>query len=303
MKSILLVFCLLLTIAAQGQMLNDSPFDASVRNPKYAKGKGPSILFDKGHFNFIVDMGLAKPLMDVATADGYRVHVDSMKFTKAYLAKYKMIIIFPAMPFKFGSKSQVTDEITFTKDELTALQDWVRAGGSLLIFDEHAPIDKSVTPLFNTFGIQVSIGIVSDSLNYETKITMASKETLLKFTRGNGLLNTNHPITQGQKASEQINNIMTYGGGGLTGKGYTNLFKLSPSAIIKKYSGSLPSGTAESQALAGNFGKGKVVALGDCNGFTAMYVMMKSVKFSAGMQVVDYDWKQFALNTLHWLSI
>lgn len=303
MKSKLLAFCLLVTLAAQGQMLNDSPFDASVALPKYPQGKGPKVLFDKGHYNFIVDMGLAKPLMDVAAADGYRVHVDSLKFTKDYLAKYKMIVIFPAMPFKFGSKSQVTDEITFTAAELNALQDWVSAGGSLLMFDEHAPIDKSVTPLFNTFGIQLSIGIVSDSLNYESKFDMSSKETLLKFTRSNGLLNTDHPITQGEKANEQINNIMTYGGGGLTGKGYTNLFKLSPSATIKKYSGSLPIGTAESQALAGKFGKGKVVALGDCNGFTAMYVMMKSVKFSAGMQVADYDWKQFALNTLHWLSI
>ncbi len=303
MKSKLLAFCLLVTLAAQGQMLNDSPFDASVALPKYPQGKGPKVLFDKGHYNFIVDMGLAKPLMDVATADGYQVSVDSLKFTKAYLAKYKMIVIFPAMPFKFGSKSQVTDEITFTAAELNALQDWVSAGGSLLMFDEHAPIDKSVTPLFNTFGIQLSIGIVSDSLNYESKFDMSSKETLLKFTRSNGLLNTDHPITQGEKATEQINNIMTYGGGGLTGKGYTNLFKLSPSATIMKYSGSLPIGTAESQALAGKFGKGKVVALGDCNGFTAMYVMMKSVKFSAGMQVADYDWKQFALNTLHWLSI
>ena len=303
MKSKLLAFYLLVTLAAQGQMLNDSPFDASVALPKYPQGKGPKVLFDKGHYNFIVDMGLAKPLMDVATADGYQVRVDSLKFTKAYLAPYKMLVIFPAMPFKFGSKGQVTDEITFTTDELTALHDWVSEGGSLLMFDEHAPIDKSVTPLFNTFGIQLSIGIVSDSLNYESKFDMSSKETLLKFTRSNGLLNTDHPITQGEKATEQINNIMTYGGGGLTGKGYTNLFKLSPSATIKKYSGSLPLGTAESQALAGKFGKGKVVALGDCNGFTAMYVMMKSVKFSAGMQVADYDWKQFALNTLHWLSI
>ena len=303
MKSKLLAFCLLVTLAAQGQMLNDSPFDASVALPKYPQGKGPKVLFDKGHYNFIVDMGLAKPLMDVATADGYQVSVDSLKFTKAYLAPYKMLVIFPAMPFKFGSKGQVTDEITFTPDELTALHDWVSEGGSLLMFDEHAPIDKSVTPLFNTFGIQLSIGIVSDSLNYESKFDMSSKETLLKFTRSNGLLNTDHPITQGEKATEQINYIMTYGGGGLTGKGYTNLFKLSPSATIKKYSGSLPLGTAESQALAGKFGKGKVVALGDCNGFTAMYVMMKSVKFSAGMQVADYDWKQFALNTLHWLSI
>lgn len=302
MKYALLTLCIAFASTLNGQMLNDSPFDARVAHPKYAKGKGPTILFDKGHLNFIVDLGLSKPLVDVATADGYQVKIDSMKFTKAYLANYKMLVIFPAMPFVFGSKAQVTNEITFTPDELTALHDWVSQGGSLLMFDEHAPIDKSVTPLFNKFGIQLSIGIVSDSLNYETKYEMASKETLLSFTRSNGLLNTEHPITQGEKAGEQINNIMTYGGGGLTGKGYTNLFKLSPSATIKKYYGSAPSGTAESQALAGKFGKGKIVALGDCNGFTAMYVMMKSTKFSAGMQVAGYDWKQFALNTLHWLS-
>ncbi|MEY3645738.1 MAG: hypothetical protein RL127_446 [Bacteroidota bacterium] len=302
MKYTLLAICLLLTITTQGQMLNDSPFDASVAQPKYPQGKGPKILFDRGHYNFIVDMGLAKPLIDVATADGYQVKVDSMKFTKAYLSKYNMLVIFPAMPFKFGSKNKVTDEITFTPDELTALHDWVSEGGSLLMFDEHAPIDKSVTPLFNKFGIQLSIGIVSDSLNYETKYTIPGKESLLTLTRSNGLLNPNHPITQGEKAGEQINNIMSYGGGGLTGAGYTNLFKLSPSAIITKYSGSEASGTANSQGLAGKFGKGKVVALGDCNGFTAMYVMIKSTKFSAGMQVPEYDWKQFALNTLHWLS-
>lgn len=302
MKYALLTLCIVFAITLNGQMLNDSPFDARVAHPKYAKGKGPTILFDKGHLNFIVDLGLAKPLVELATADGYQVKIDSMKFTKAYLANYKMLVIFPAMPFVFGSKAQVTNEVTFTPDELTALHDWVSQGGSLLMFDEHAPIDKSVTPLFNKFGIQLSIGIVSDSLNYETKFDIASKETLLKFSRNNGLLNTDHPITQGERAGEEINNIMSYGGGGLTGAGYTNLFKLSPSATIKKYYGSAPSGTAESQALAGKYGKGKIVALGDCNGFTAMYVMMKSTKFSAGMQVAGYDWKQFALNTLHWLS-
>ena len=83
MKFTLLALCLMLTIAAQGQMLNDSPFDSNVLHPKFAKGKGPTILFDKGHHNFIVEMGLAKPLMDVAAADGYQVKVDSMKFTKA----------------------------------------------------------------------------------------------------------------------------------------------------------------------------------------------------------------------------
>lgn len=302
MKPLLLTLCMFLTFASQAQMLNDSPFDARVAQPKYKKGKGPSVLFDKGHHNFIIEMGLEKPLMDVATADGYQVKVDSMKFTKAYLAPYKMLVIFPAMPFKFGSKKQVTDEITFTSEELTALHDWVSAGGSLLMFNEHAPIDKSVTPLFNKFGIQLSIGIVSDSIHYDASIKMKSKQGFLKFTRSNGLLNTDHPITQGEKAGEQINTIVTFGGGGLTGEKYTNIFKLSPSATIVKHNGIEPSGTANSQALAGKFGKGKVVALGDCNGFTAMYMMSGGNKISAGMQLPEYDWKQFALNTFHWLS-
>ena len=240
---------------------------------------------------------------DVASSDGYQLKIDSMQFTKEYLSKYKIVVIMPAMPFKFGSKSQVTDEITFTIDELSALHDWVSNGGSLLMFSEHAPIDKSVTPLFNKFGIQLSIGIVVDSLNSETPIEMPSwNHSFLKFTSKNGLLNSEHPITMGEKTNERINNILTYGGSGLTGDGYTNILKLSNSASTKKWNGSLPSGTANSQCLAGKVGKGKLVALGDCNGFTAMYVKSGGNKFSAGMQVSGYDWKQFVLNTLHWLS-
>ena len=303
MKKILL-FLLLFTIKSQAQMLNDSPFDANVVDPKFKKGYGPKILIDAGHHNFVVELGLNKPLFDVASSDGYQIKIDSMQFTKEYLSNYNIVVIWPAMPFKFGSKNQVTDEITFTTDELNALHDWVSNGGSLLMFSEHAPIDKSVTPLFNKFGIQLSTGIVVDSLNSDTPIEMPSwKYSFLKFTSKNGLLNTEHPITKGEKKNERISNILTIGGSGLTGDGYTNILKLSSSAMIKKWNGTMPSGTPNSQCLAGNVGKGKLVALGDCNGFTAMSLKSGGYKLSAGMQVSGYDWKQFVLNTLHWLSL
>ena len=303
MKKILL-FLLLFTIKSQAQLYNDSSFNANVVHPKFMKGYGPKILIDAGHHNFLVEIGLIKPLFDVASSDGYQIKIDSMQFTKEYLSNYNIVVIWPAMPFKFGSKNQVTDEITFTTDELNALHDWVSNGGSLLMFSEHAPIDKSVTPLFNKFGIQLSTGIVVDSLNSDTPIEMPSwKYSFLKFTSKNGLLNTEHPITKGEKKNERISNILTYVGGGLTGDGYTNIFKLSSSAIIKKWSGSMPSGTPNSQCLAGNVGKGKLVALGDCNGFIAMNVKSGGYKLSAGMHVSGYDWKQFVLNTLHWLSL
>ena len=304
MKNLILLFLLLFTIKSQAQMYNDSSFDANVVDPKFKKGYGPKILIDAGHNNFAVELGLNKPLFDVASSDGYQIKIDSMQFTKEYLSNYNIVVIWPAMPFKFGSKNQVTDEITFTIDELDALHDWVSNGGSLLMFSEHAPIDKSVTPLFNKFGIQLSTGIVVDSLNSDTPIEMPSwKYSFLKFTSKNGLLNTEHPVTKGEKKNERVSNILTHGGGGLTGDGYTNILKLSSSAMIKKWNGTMPTGTPNSQCLAGNVGKGKLVALGDVNGFTAMFIKSGEYKLSSGMQVSGYDWKQFVLNTLHWLSL
>lgn len=285
------------------QMFNDSTFQSTVSNPKFKKGKGPVMLIDAAHHNFIVEMGLAKPLVDVAIADGYQPKIDSAQFTKAYLDQFKLVIITPAMPFKFGSKKEVTTESTFTLDEISASYHWVSSGGSLVLLSEHAPIDKSMTPLLNTFGIHSGIGIVWDSVNCDNSIQMKGFQTLLKFNKKNGLLNTKHPITKGERAGEQIEAIVTYGGSGLTGPGYTSLFTLSPSSEIKRWSGINPSGSANSQGLAGKVGKGKLVVLGDCNGFTAMYIPLGAdKKLFAGMQVPDHHWKQFVLNTLHWLS-
>ena len=156
MKNSILLFLLLFTITSQAQMYNDSSFNADVVHPKFKKGYGPKILIDAGHHNFVVELGLNKPLFDVASSDGYQIKIDSMQFTKEYLSNYNIVVIWPAMPFKFGSKNQVTDEITFTTDELNFLHDWVSNGGSLLMFSEHAPLDKAVTPLFNKFGIKIT---------------------------------------------------------------------------------------------------------------------------------------------------
>lgn len=302
LRNCFITLFIFISVLTNGQMLNDSPFNANVAKPKFKQQNGPIMLFDVAHHNFIIEMGLAKPLMDMLISDGYRPRIDSVKFTKKYLDQFDIVVIMPAMPFKFGSKKQVTDEITFTTEELNALYEWVTDGGSLLMLAEHAPIDKSVTPLFNKFGIQVSIGIVADSVNCEVSKSIPNRETLLNFTTENGLLNTLHPIIKGSNPSERIHTIETYGGAGLKGDDYINIFKLAPSSFVRKWNGATPLGNVNSQCLAGKVGKGKVVALGDCNGFTAMYVMSAGKKLPAGMHVAGYDWKQFVLNTFHWLS-
>lgn len=95
MRLIILAFMLSLSTGAFTQMLNDSSFNASVPKPKYKKQSGPHILIDAGHHNFIVEMGLIKPFVDLASNDGFRTNIDSGAFTPAYLAKYQMVLITP----------------------------------------------------------------------------------------------------------------------------------------------------------------------------------------------------------------
>ncbi|MBN3520382.1 hypothetical protein JYB62_10235 [Algoriphagus lutimaris] len=282
-------------------MSNDPEFNSEVKEPTYKKGKGPKILLDGAHHNFFIQWDFIKPFSDLAKADGYQTIVDSSKFTPEYLKRFDVVMIITSLPFNFTTKNQVTDESTFSKDEINSLYDWVNNGGSLLVFSEHAPFDQAINPLLNQFGIESSIGTTIDSLNYNKEI---GRTGWIEFTKDNGLLNIEHPIVKGRTPSNQVNRLLTFGGSGLNGKNYTNLLRLSESSENVVHStGVGPIGKGNSQALAGNVGKGKVVALGDSNGFTAMvFDQNDGTKQKAGMNLENYDWKQFVLNTLYWLS-
>lgn len=288
-------------VSGQWPMSNDSSFNFNVKDPFYKKGKGPKILLDGAHHNFFIQWDFIKPFSDLATANGYRTIIDSLDFAPEYLSQFDIIMIVTALPFNFTTKKEVTDESAFSHEEITSLYNWVENGGSLLVFSEHAPFDQAINPLLKKFGITSSVGTVIDSSNYDKQIGRAG---WLLFSNENGLLNNEHPIIKGRSDKERINQLLTFGGSALTGQGYSNLLKLSTTAKnIRHNTGVGPVGMGNSQCLAGKVGKGKVVALGDSNGFTAMVFDVEGgSKQAAGMNLQNYDWKQFVLNTLHWLS-
>ena len=295
----LFLFCFLLSsLCLQAQMYNDTTFDSKVLRPAYKKNKGPRILIDAGHNNFTAKWGLIQPFIDLSTSDGYNPIIDSLPFTKNYLSKFDIILITPALPFVFGTKKEVGNLITFTKDEMDQLHAWVSEGGSLIMLSEHPPIDEAMTPLLNKFGISSSVGMVSDSLHYDTSYGLTY---VVQHTKENGSLSAKHPVLDGNTSGEKINKLATFGGSSIKGNGYVNILSLSPTAKVGKWVGLGPLDQGNSQGLAGPVGKGKLIALSDCNGFTSMY-MGKEKKVYAGMQVKPYDWKQFVLNSLHWLS-
>lgn len=298
-----LFLCMILTNSIYGQwpMANDSTFRSEVKEPTYDKGAGPKILLDGAHHNFFIQWDFIKPFSDLAKADGYQAIVGNLRFTPDYLERFDIVMIITALPFDFTTKNEVKDESTFSEEEINNLYKWVNDGGSLLVFSEHAPFDQAINPLLNKFGITSSIGTTIDTGNYNKNI---GRTGWIEFSNENGLLNNEHSIIKGRKASDRVNRLLTFGGSGLSGDGFSNLLELSESSKnVMHGTGVGPIGKGHSQGLAGIIGKGRVVALGDSNGFTAMiFDNEDGSKQAAGMNLEEYDWKQFVLNTLHWLS-
>ena len=299
--SIFLIILITGMAHAKWPMSNDPVFDATVPKPTYSESQGPRILLDGGHHNFFIQWDFIKPFADLAEADGYRPVIDDETFTPEYLDKFDIVVIITALPFDFTTKTEVTTEATFTGAEIESLYGWVKAGGSLLVFSEHAPFDQAINPLLQRFGISSSVGTVADKEMYDKTL---GRPGWIVFSRENGFLNEQHPITKGRNKSEAIASVVTFGGSSLTGEEYVNLFRLSPAAENREHpTGVGPIGMGNSQALAGGVGEGKIVAFGDSNGFTAMNFKLEDGSTqSAGMNTDNHDWKQLVLNVLHWLS-
>ena len=276
-------------------MYNDINVDLEVESPSYEINEGPLIMFDSAHKNFFIQSHLIKPLVDLLLNDGYRISFLDKEFSKSSLSQAKVLVVITALPFDFATESSAAEKITFSQNELSELQNWVKNGGSLLAFSEHAPFDQAINPLLRKFEIESSVGATIDTINYENKYGQG----MIKFENNN--LNKNHPIVSGKY---KVKRLVSFGGSALLGVKYENILKLGKSSLNTKHAtGEGPEGRGNSQGLAGTYGSGKIAVFGDSNGFTAMiFNKQDGSKMYAGMNTEGYDWKNFVLNTFSWLS-
>lgn len=273
------------------QQQADAEFDTSVAHPAYTT-KRPRVLFDEAHNNFHTTTGRYKPFVALITNDGYEVTPNKQPFSADALKGYDILVISNAL----GPKGH-RDAAAFTDAECDAVRDWVRAGGSLLFIADHAPMGGAAEILARRFDVDMSKAYTLDKAHSDPA---ANEPSQLLYTRENKLL-AEHPITQGRGSAERINRVIAFTGQSLKGPaGSVAFLKLADTAVDMMPSDKKEvSAQGRAQGLAMNFGKGRVVVLGEAAMMTAQ-IANGTDRF--GMNYPGTDDRQLALNIMHWLS-
>lgn len=308
----MIVVLVLTALAAPlaGQQRADPDFDASVARPAFPAGEGPTVVIDEAHGNFHTASGNYAPFAALLRSDGYVVVPGTRRFEPGSLDSVDVLVIANA------NAGDMTDP-AFTEAEADVVRDWVRGGGALLLIADHAPFGASAANLGSRFGVGMGKGWVFD-------VTDGKFSSQLDFSAANGGLGT-HAITGGRDSSEQVHLVRTFTGQSLVPpEGAAVLLKLSPSARETPDTDGLNAEAAAHQAgnavgehsraagglaqgLAMEFGRGRLVVMGEAAMFSAQLVTLtrqdgEPVTFRAGMNLPGNDNRQLALNVLHWLS-
>lgn len=287
------VWCLAATVMAQQGP--DPEFDTKIENPAYKKD-GPRVMFDEAHHNFHTTEGRYKPFVDLMMNDGYRVIRNRQPFTKTMLGSFKILVISNALGAE-EDDDDGADRSAFTDEEIQAVHDWVKGGGSLLLIADHAPFGGAAAALAERFGVDMSKGYTFDKEN-----SVAGSPSQLIFSRENKLLGK-HSILDGRGENERINLLRSFTGQSLKGpKDAIAILMLSDAATDSPTyeSETSVSAAGRAQALALKFGKGRVVVQGEAAMLSAQVSGPENRRM--GMNVPGNDNRQYALNLMHWLS-
>ena len=271
------------------------------------------VMLDEAHHNIMATAsGGYRPFVSVLTDAGFEVTPNALSFSPERLATADVVII--ANPNGAGERAPLEDRASsaFSDAETEAVEQWVKAGGGLLLAIDHYPTGPAARRLAERFGVKLSGGWTDDPANRWALAGYGEIFGYLVFSLENGLL-TDHPITRGQDEYEKIEGVATITGGSVEGPpGSVSILRLSPTAVdwIPSSTPREPSNTTSqarpkdfnpcpscdqvssaghSQGIAFVFGRGRVVVIGE---------MGALVNYSVpGMQN-----RQFALNAVRWLA-
>jgi hypothetical protein len=96
-------------------------------------------MVDEAHFNFHTAEGRYQPFSELLRRDGYVVKPSRLKFSKVSLRDGQILVIANPLAERNRTDWSLPTPSAFSDEEIEAVRDWVKGGGSLLLIADHMP--------------------------------------------------------------------------------------------------------------------------------------------------------------------
>jgi hypothetical protein len=299
-RNLILASAALVISSLHAQPIPDTEFKPPVEQPAYLKGSGPVVIIDEAHFNWHTAAGRYLPFAELLRRDGYVVRSSKSTFDKDALQQGDILVIANALNERNNNYWVPPYPSAFTDEEITAVRDWVKEGGALLLIADHLPWPAAANKLASAFGVHYSPGHALDE--------KTQAEPMI-FRRSDGTL-AEHPITKGRAASERVDSVATFTGSAFrVDRGGEPLLIFGPGVVsftptnfwmFKADTPRIPV-TGWNQGAVLRVGKGRAAFFGEAGMFSAQVDGPQRVPFGMNTPAARQN-PQFILNLLHWLS-
>ena len=303
MFSVIVTSALLaLSAAAQqaaAQQTADTSFKPPIPNPAYLSGRGPVVMLDEAHFNFHTADGRYQPFSELLRRDGYVVKASRLKFSKVSLKGGQILVIANPLAERNRTDWSLPTPSAFSDEEIEAVRDWVKGGGSLLLIADHMPFPGAAEKLALAFGVRFSNGYAVDE--------KARGPILFKLSDGSL---RDHQITRGRADAEKVDSVATFTGSAFQVEGSAQpllVFGPTVKSFMTSVAGQITDETPRVpvkgwyQGAVMQFGKGRVGVFGEAAMFSAQLAGPNGNPMGMNAPIAAQN-PQFLLNVMHWLS-
>jgi hypothetical protein len=299
-RTIIVIVAAFVSGSAFSQPMPDTGFKPGIERPAYRKGSGPVVMIDEAHFNWHTATGRYLPFAELLRRDGYVVQASRSLFGKDTLNRGDILVIANAVSERNKTNWFPPCPSAFADEEIKAVHEWVKEGGSLLLIADHLPWPAAADKLASAFGVHYSAGHAAHEKTFaEPMIFKRSDRSLAE-----------HPITKGRSTRERVDSVATFTGSAFrVDKGAEPLLIFGPGVVsftpsdswmFKTNTARIPvAGWYQGAVL--RVGKGRAAFFGEAAMFSAQVEGPNREPFGMNAPGAEQN-PQLILNLLHWLS-
>jgi hypothetical protein len=296
---IFIIFFGFISMNLLAQQVADTTFNPVIPRPEYARGKGPVVAIDEGHYNFHTAGGRYLPFARLLRADGYVVKEYPGEFKKTELKDVRILVIANALNQINTENWYLPTPSAFSSEEITVVRKWIEAGGSLFLIADHMPMGGAAADLAAAFGFTFTNGFAADTSSPGPAFFNRKDNTLLSCS-----------ITNGRNDSETVNKVVTFTGQAFRIPAEANsilcfdekylLLETDTAWVFNSNTKYTPI-KDWSQGAYMKCGKGRVVMFGEAAMFTAQLAGPEAIRVGMNSDYAEENYK-LLLNIIHWLD-